>query len=102
MPSDNSLGGADASSAHAAKQRRSQLEATPRYETACGSTPHAWRTKAAAAPKPRRERIFQEVQLQLEAINEIARIATSDLAHKFGWEFVALVMVNSERDAFGQ
>jgi diguanylate cyclase (GGDEF)-like protein len=53
------------------------------------------------------------VQLQLEAINEIARIATSDLelrpmmqritdalAHKFGWEFVALVMVNSERDAF--
>jgi GAF domain-containing protein len=55
------------------------------------------------------------VQRQLEAINEIARIATSDLelrpmmqritdalAHKFGWEFVALVMVNSERDAFGQ
>jgi len=53
------------------------------------------------------------VQLQLEAINEIARIATSDLelrpmmqritdalAHKFNCEFVALVMVNSERDAF--
>jgi diguanylate cyclase (GGDEF)-like protein len=53
------------------------------------------------------------VQLQLEAINEVARIATSDLelrpmmqritdalARKFEWEFVALVMVNADRTAF--
>jgi diguanylate cyclase (GGDEF)-like protein len=51
--------------------------------------------------------------LQLEAINEIARIATLDLelrpmmqrvtdalARKFGWEFVALVMVDPARTAF--
>ena len=49
----------------------------------------------------------------LEAINEIARIATLDLelrpmmqritdalAQKFGWEFVALVMVDADRTAF--
>ena len=53
------------------------------------------------------------MQLQLEAINEIARIATSDLelrpmmqritdalAHKFEWEFVALVLVEADRAAF--
>jgi diguanylate cyclase (GGDEF)-like protein len=53
------------------------------------------------------------VQLQLEAINEVARIATSDLelgpmmqritdalARKFEWEFVALVMLNADRTAF--
>ena len=50
---------------------------------------------------------------RLETINEIARIATLDLelrpmmqritgalAQKFGWEFVALVMVDAERTAF--
>ena len=50
---------------------------------------------------------------QLEAINEVARIATLDLelrpmlqritdalAHKFGWEFVALVMVDVRNAAF--
>src|SRR5262249_15068747 len=49
----------------------------------------------------------------LETINEIARIATLDLelrpmmqritdalAHKFRWEFVALVMVDHDRTAF--
>ena len=53
------------------------------------------------------------MELQLQAINEIARIATSHvelrpmlqritdaLAGKFDWEFVALVMVNAERTAF--
>src|ERR1044072_3988394 len=51
---------------------------------------------------------------RLETINEIARIATLDLelrpmmqritdalAQKFGWEFVALVMVNADRSAVG-
>src|SRR5438067_124787 len=50
---------------------------------------------------------------RLETINEIARIATLDLelrpmmqritdalAQKFGWEFVALVMVDADRTAF--
>src|SRR5437762_4330224 len=49
----------------------------------------------------------------LETINQIARIATLDLelrpmmqritdalAQKFGWEFVALVMVDADRTAF--
>ena len=53
------------------------------------------------------------MQLQLEAINEIARIATSDLelrpmmqritdalARKFEWEFVALVSVDPDRTNF--
>ncbi len=53
------------------------------------------------------------MEAPLETINEIARIATLDLelrpmmqritdalAQKFGWEFVALVMVNPERTAF--
>src|ERR1041385_64136 len=53
------------------------------------------------------------MQIQIETINEIARIATMDLelrpmmqritdalAQKFGWEFVALVMVNPARTAF--
>src|SRR5207247_1699133 len=52
-------------------------------------------------------------QRHLETINEIARIATLDLelrpmmqritdalAQKFGWEFVALVMVDDARTAF--
>jgi diguanylate cyclase (GGDEF)-like protein len=52
-------------------------------------------------------------QRRLETINEIARIANLDmelrpmmqritdaLAQKFGWEFVALVMVNPDRTAF--
>src|SRR5213594_4416145 len=50
---------------------------------------------------------------RFETINEIARIATLDLelrpmmqritdalAQKFGWEFVALVMVDADRTAF--
>jgi diguanylate cyclase (GGDEF)-like protein len=50
---------------------------------------------------------------QLEAINEVARLASLDLelrpmlqritdtlAHKFGWEFVALVMVEARNAAF--
>jgi diguanylate cyclase (GGDEF)-like protein len=53
------------------------------------------------------------LQRRLETINEIARIATLDLelrpmmqritdalAQKFGWEFVALVMVEPDRTAF--
>src|SRR5436190_8533605 len=50
---------------------------------------------------------------QLEAINEVARIASLDLelrpmlqritdtlAHRFGWEFVALVMVDARNEVF--
>src|SRR2546423_15191328 len=50
---------------------------------------------------------------RLETINEIARIATLDLelrpmmqritdalAQKFGWEFVALVLLDADRTAF--
>ncbi|MEK6375853.1 MAG: sensor domain-containing diguanylate cyclase [Acidobacteriota bacterium] len=53
------------------------------------------------------------LQQRLETINEIARIASLDLelrpmmqritdalAQKFGWEFVALVMVDADRTAF--
>src|SRR5436309_13880601 len=51
---------------------------------------------------------------RFETINEIARIATLDLelrpmmqritealSQKFGWEFVALVMVDPDRTVFG-
>lgn len=53
------------------------------------------------------------MQRELEILNEVARIATLDLearpmlqritdalASKFGWEFVALITIDRERDAF--
>jgi diguanylate cyclase (GGDEF)-like protein len=59
------------------------------------------------------ERVDDPRTAQLEILNEVARIATLDLelrptlqritdalASKFGWEFVALVTIDAERDAF--
>jgi diguanylate cyclase (GGDEF)-like protein len=59
------------------------------------------------------ERVDDPRTAQLEILNEVARIATLDLelrpmlqritdalASKFGWEFVALVTIDAEREAF--
>ena len=59
------------------------------------------------------ERVDDPRTAQLEILNEVARIATLDLelrpmlqritdalASKFGWEFVALVTIDANRDAF--
>jgi len=61
----------------------------------------------------RMDRVDDPRAAQLEILNEVARIATLDLelrpmlqritdalASKFGWEFVALVTIDAERDAF--